>query len=91
MLSYIYNIRNNNNNTNNSYDTHDDTPELALPASLQKWQSHSVYSLPTVTMLRTEIVPLIIKRMLSYIRNNDDNTTILTRGGRLQHHDGTDN
>ena len=51
----------------------------------QKWQSHSVYSLPTVTMLRTEIVPLIIKQMLSDSRNNDYNTTILAHSERLQH------
>ncbi len=65
--------------------------ELALPASLLKWQSHSVYSLPTVTMLRTTIVPLIIKRLLSYSCNNDNNATIFTRSERLQHYDGADN
>ncbi len=36
-------------------------------------------------MLRTEIVPLIIKQMLSDSRNNDYNTTILAHSERLQH------
>ena len=32
-------------------------------------------------MMRTARVPLIIKRALSYSRNNDNNTTILIRSG----------